>query len=65
MKYQITLSTVASVTVTVDANDEDAALDQAHDAALEFSGQYHSGHNWVGELNDEWQYEEPEIKEIS
>lgn len=64
-KYKITLTTVASVTVTVNADDEDSALDQAHDAAREFSGQWHAGHNWVADLNEEWQLNEPEVARLA
>jgi len=65
MKYEITLTTVASITVTVEADDEDVALDQAYDTAKEFSSQYHAGHNWTADLNEEWQLHEAEVREVA
>ncbi len=63
-KFQIILTTVASITVTVEAEDEDTALDRAHDAGAEFANQYHSGADWVADVNGEWQFQEPEVKEV-
>jgi hypothetical protein len=65
VKYEITLTTVASVTVTVEAENEDIALNRAHDAAREFSGQYHQGRDWRADLNEEWQLEEPNVREVN
>ncbi len=63
-KFQITLSTVASITVTVNADDEDDALEAAYEAARQFSDEYHAGPNWSVAVNEAWQYEEPEVKRI-
>lgn len=68
MKYKVTLSTVVSCIVEVDADDEDAAFDAAFEAARDFSGQHHAGRHaagsWVADFNDEWQYEDPTIEEV-
>ncbi len=64
MKYKVTLNTVASITVTVEADDEDGAFDEALERAREFSGSAHQGHDWIAGLNDEWQYGEPEIEQV-
>jgi hypothetical protein len=61
-KYKVTLTTVASITVEVDAADEDEALDAAYDAGREFANQYHSGRNWVVDINDAWDLRDAEIK---
>lgn len=64
MKYKVTLSTVASITVTVDVEDDDdeAAIDKAYEVAREFSDQYLAGPNWTVGVNDEWQYEDPTVE---
>lgn len=65
MKYKITLSTIASVTATVEAEDEDIALEKAVKSAREFSGQLHEGADWTADFNEEWQYGDPEIAEVA
>ncbi len=63
-KFQIVLATVASINVEVEADDEDAAVERAYDAALEFSDRVHSGQNWSADVNETWQLEDPTVKEI-
>lgn len=63
-KFQVTLATVVSITATVEADDEDTAVDDALKSARGFSGQWHAGHNWTADFNDEWQYEEPKVTEL-
>ena len=62
MKYTIVLTTVASITVEVEADGEDAALEQAYQAASDFGNQMHVGTNWSADLNETWQLNEPEIR---
>lgn len=62
MNYKVTLTTVASITVTVDADNEDAALDVAHERGDEFAAQYHAGHDWTVDINTEWQLHEPTVE---
>lgn len=65
MPYKITLTTVASITVTVQTDDEDRAVDVAYERGREFAGYWHSGPDWTADINDEWQLREPEIVEVS
>lgn len=64
-KFKVTLATVVSLTATVEADNEDAATDEALKAAREFSGQWHTGHNWTADINEEWQYEDPTVEELA
>ena len=64
MKYKVTLSTVASITVEIDAETEDVAVDEAYERAHEFAGLYHSGRDWRVDINDEWQYQDPTVETV-
>ena len=64
MKYKVTLSTVASITVEIDAETEDVAVDEAYERAHEFDGLYHSGRYWRVDINDEWQYQDPTVETV-
>lgn len=61
MKYKVILTTVASISVTVTADNEDAALDAAHEAADQFANQYHAGTNWSVDVNGAWDLKDSEI----
>ncbi len=63
-RFKVTLTTVAEITVEVDATDEDHAIDQAVDAAKEFGDQHHAGPGWVVDVNNEWQQDETRVEEI-
>lgn len=63
MKYRVTLATVASITVYVEADHEDAAHDKALTIAKEFSDEGRGGRNYSVDINDEWQYGDPTIEE--
>lgn len=64
--FKVTLSTVISYTATVEADDEDQAIETADGRAKEFGGYYHRTPNLKDsvDINNEWQFEEPEVKEI-
>ena len=62
MKFKVTLSTIADITIDVDAEDEESAIDAAYDVARGVTGQI--GHNWTVGYNQEWQYAEPVAKEV-
>ncbi len=63
-RYKVTLTTVAEITVEVDATDDDHAIDQAVGTAKEFGDQYHAGPGWVVDVNNEWQQGETQVEEI-
>ena len=62
MKYDVTLATVASLTVTVEAGDEEAAIDAAYDRAREVSAAWLPFSDASLDLNEEWQLQEPTVK---
>jgi hypothetical protein len=62
VKYKVSLSTIVSIIVEVDAETEDEAVDEAYERAHKFAGQDHAGHNWVVDINDEWQYQDPTVE---
>lgn len=68
MRYRITMTTVASFTVEIEADNEDAALDAAHGVAEDLSAQYipvpHRGADSLS-LNDSWELKSPEVTEVS
>lgn len=64
MAYRIILYTLAEIAVRVNTDDEDEALDAAHDAAREFANQWHAGSDWTVSLNDEWQLHDPTVERV-
>lgn len=65
-RYKVTLSTVVSVVAEVEAGDEDEASDAAFKIAKNWGSQLHrvSSMKAYVDVNNEWQYEDPEIKEL-
>ncbi len=61
MKFKVILTTVADLSMEVDAADEEAALDVAYERAREFADQAHGGHDYTVSVNDAWDLREPEV----
>jgi hypothetical protein len=63
-EYKVTLTTVASVTVTVTAPNEDRAIEIAYDRAEEVAGlALFIGDGQHLDLNGSWQLQEPYVEE--
>jgi hypothetical protein len=65
-KYKVMLTTVASFTIDVDANDSEEAIEKAQDEApREVCGQCSGwGTPWSLELNEVWELHQPEVEKI-
>ncbi len=61
MKFKVILTTVADLSMEVDAADEESALDVAYDRAREFAGQAHGSHDYTVSVNEMWDLREPEV----
>jgi hypothetical protein len=62
-RFKVTLTTVADLTVEVEAVDEESALDVAYKRGDEFAAQAHRGTDYVVALNDAWDLREPEVED--
>jgi hypothetical protein len=63
-KFRITLTTVADLTMEVEANDEEVALDVAYNRAEEFADQRHGGNDYTVTINDIWALRNPKVKKL-
>jgi len=63
--YQVTLTTVASITLNVVASSEEEAIDVAYPLAHEVADEYIHVRNGSLDLNREWQLEEPHARLIN
>ncbi len=61
MRFKVILTTVADLSMEVDAADEEAALDAAYERAREFADQMHAGRDYTVSINDAWDLREPEV----
>ncbi len=65
MKFKVTLTTVADLTAEVEADDEDAALEAAHEMGQEFANQMHGDHRYTVDINEAWGLRDPEVEELT
>ncbi len=61
MKFKVILTTVADLSMEVDADNEEAALDVAYERAREFASQAHGGTGYTVSINETWDLREPEV----
>ncbi len=62
-RYRVTVSTIVSYTLVIEADSEEEAEDITLTRAKDWANEYHSGPGSV-DVNDEWQYEDPDIQEV-
>lgn len=64
-KYRVSLTTVLSYTVEVEAEDKEKAIEAAYDTAPNevYGATYEEGK--CLDVNDAWQLQEPEAEEIT
>lgn len=64
MRFKVVLTTVADLTVEVEADSEDAALDAAYEMGREFAERAHGDGRYTVAVNEAWDLREPEVKEL-
>lgn len=64
-KYKVTLTTVVDFAVTVEADDEEKAIDKAYALAPGEAYGPDPRTMYALDLNSEWQLREPHVREIT
>lgn len=63
-KFKVTLTTVLSYTVEVEADDEDTAIEVAYGMAPREAYGPNPQTQYTLDVNETWQLNEPEVEEI-
>ena len=64
MQFHVTLTTIADLSMEVDAEDEDAARDIAYDRGRQFANQDHAGYDYTVSVNEAWDLRDAEVRRV-